>query len=102
MFKPIHSRLFLNEKIRVPSRICLFGDHQDYLNLPVIAAAIDRYMYLEYTPTSSSFFKINLNDLERTLEVHFDDTSEVEANDYFRSSIAVLKPMDLNFNLVTN
>ena len=85
------------KKIRVPSRICLFGDHQDYLNLPVIAAAIDRYMYLEYTPTSSSFFKINLNDLERTLEVHFDDTSEVAANDYFRSCIAVLKTYGFEF-----
>ena len=85
------------KKIRVPSRICLFGDHQDYLNLPVIAAAIDRYMYLEYIPTSSNFFKINLNDLEQTIEVDFDDTSEVAANDYFRSCIEVLKTYGFEF-----
>nr|MDO8116777.1 galactokinase family protein [Candidatus Sigynarchaeota archaeon] len=24
-----------------PGRICLFGEHQDYLNFPVIAASID-------------------------------------------------------------
>ncbi|MAJ31183.1 MAG: GHMP kinase [Flavobacteriaceae bacterium] len=85
------------KKIRVPSRICLFGDHQDYLNLPVIAAAIDRYMNLEYTPTASSFFKINLIDLERTLEVHFDDTTKVSNNDYFRSCIEVLKTYGFEF-----
>ena len=27
-------------KASVPSRICLFGEHQDYLGLEVIAAAI--------------------------------------------------------------
>ena len=85
------------KKIRVPSRICLFGDHQDYLNLPVIAAAINRYMYLEYTPASSSFFKINLKDLDRTLEIHFDDTTQVEENNYFRSCIEVLKTYGFEF-----
>ena len=29
-------------KISTPGRICLFGEHQDYLGLPVIAAAISR------------------------------------------------------------
>ena len=27
---------------RAPARVCLFGDHQDYLNLPIIATTIDR------------------------------------------------------------
>ena len=27
-------------KISTPGRICLFGEHQDYLGLPVIAMAI--------------------------------------------------------------
>ncbi|MFC1564948.1 galactokinase family protein, partial [candidate division KSB1 bacterium] len=26
--------------VSAPGRICLFGEHQDYLGLPVIAAAI--------------------------------------------------------------
>ena len=30
-----------------PARICLYGDHQDYLNLPIIAIAIDRYIKVE-------------------------------------------------------
>ena len=28
-------------KISTPSRLCLFGEHQDYLGLDVIALAID-------------------------------------------------------------
>jgi galactokinase len=28
-------------KVSAPGRICLFGEHQDYLGLPVITAAID-------------------------------------------------------------
>ena len=28
-------------EIYAPARICLFGEHQDYLGLPVIASAIN-------------------------------------------------------------
>ena len=35
---------------KAAARICFFGDHQDYLGLPVIAATIDRYIYMEATP----------------------------------------------------
>ena len=34
-------------RIKAPGRICLFGEHQDYLNYPVIAMAISKYIYLE-------------------------------------------------------
>ena len=27
--------------VKAPGRICFFGDHQDYLGLPVIVATID-------------------------------------------------------------
>ena len=32
-----------------PGRTCLFGDHQDYLGLPVIACAISRNIKLTAT-----------------------------------------------------
>ena len=32
---------------KAPARVCLFGDHQDYLNLPVIACAIDRFIEIK-------------------------------------------------------
>ena len=33
-----------------PGRLCLFGEHQDYLGLPVIAMAMDRRCQLEWGP----------------------------------------------------
>lgn len=33
-----------------PGRLCLFGEHQDYLGLPVIAMAMDRRVELDWTP----------------------------------------------------
>ena len=33
-----------------PGRLCLFGEHQDYLGLPVIAMAMNRRVTLHFTP----------------------------------------------------
>jgi galactokinase len=33
--------------IKAPGRVCLFGEHQDYLGLPVISAAISLFIYIE-------------------------------------------------------
>ena len=46
--------------VKVPARICLLGDHQDYLGLPVIAASIDRYLTLEATPQEKACFNFEL------------------------------------------
>ena len=40
-----------------PGRICLFGDHQDYLSLPIIACSINRLMRLEAIENDSKFFE---------------------------------------------
>ncbi|MHA2288032.1 MAG: mevalonate kinase family protein [Promethearchaeota archaeon] len=39
--------------ISSPGRICLFGEHQDYLGLPVIPMAINRRLYLYYKVESN-------------------------------------------------
>ena len=31
-------------KVATPSRICLFGEHQDYLGLEVIASAVNLHL----------------------------------------------------------
>jgi galactokinase len=47
-----------------PGRICLFGEHQDYLGLPVIAMAIDLNFRIQFTPDRSSrVFVIHTPDL---------------------------------------
>lgn len=75
-----------------PGRICLFGDHQDYLELPVIACAIDRYIRLRATPNNRNVFHILMPDLEieRTIDYSSDEVSSGK-RDYFLSALRVLK-----------
>lgn len=56
-------------KIKAPGRVCLFGDHQDYLGLPVMACAINRHIYLEATPNERMEFKIAFLDLNETRNI---------------------------------
>ena len=39
---------------QAPGRICLFGDHQDYLQLPIIACAVDRRLYVKAIPNGTN------------------------------------------------
>ena len=74
-------------KIRSPGRICLFGEHQDYLNYPVIAMAISKYIYLEAERISENKFIIDLPDINDSLEIPLDN-KELEYSskrDYLRS-----------------
>ena len=46
-----------------PGRICLLGDHQDYLLLPIIACAIDREIVIDAEENETMRFVIHKNDL---------------------------------------
>ena len=50
---------------KAPARICLFGDHQDYLGLPVIACAIDKYLTVSGTPNQTDLLNFDLIDFNR-------------------------------------
>lgn len=75
-----------------PGRTCLFGDHQDYLGLPVIACAINRYIYLNAVENSTSLLRIQLPDInnERLIDIH-ENIIIIDNRDYFTSAIKVLK-----------
>lgn len=79
-------------KIQSPGRICLFGDHQDYLGLPVIACAIDKYITLEAKPISKKLFKITMPDIgqERILDLNAAFDSRLK-RDYFVAALHVLR-----------
>ena len=78
--------------VKAPGRICFFGDHQDYLGLPVIAATIDRYIYMEASPKEEKTLSIALLDLNQQETISLDENFEILApRDYFRSVIRVLK-----------
>ena len=50
-----------------PGRICLFGEHQDYLRLPVIAMAIDLRVTLTGHRRTDPVFHVSLPDVDQTL-----------------------------------
>ncbi len=49
-----------------PGRICLFGDHADYMGLGVIAAAIDLGVGVEAWPTAGVSWLVELPDMGRS------------------------------------
>jgi len=74
-------------RIKAPGRICLFGEHQDYLNYPVIAMAISKYIYLEAKKISEPKFVIHLPDIDGSMEIPLNN-KELEyysKRDYLRS-----------------
>mgnify|MGYP001055086669 CR=1 FL=1 len=83
----------MNEIISIaPGRTCLFGDHQDYLGLPVIACAIDRTIKLTATKNDNCVFKINMVDIDEVRIIDINETFPVlNPRDYFASSLRVLR-----------
>lgn len=84
--------------IKVPARICFYGDHQDYLKLPVIAGTINRFIHLKAVPNTTTNFSIKLLDVKKTISIPiYKPLKNIENGDYFRSSIAVLIEKGLLF-----
>ena len=79
-------------KVSAPGRICLFGEHQDFLGLPVVAAAIDLRFYIRGTTRQDSLLRISMPDIGKRDEI--DLSQPVVYNrkrDYLRSCINVLR-----------
>lgn len=75
-----------------PGRTCLFGDHQDYLGLPVIACAISRSIKLTAVPNDAGLFKINMIDIDQLRIIPIDQLYDnLAPRDYFASSLRVLR-----------
>ena len=83
-------------RVKAPARICLFGDHQDYLGLPVIACAIDRYITIVGRPNKTARFNINLKDLGGTRIINIDNKFDtLQPRDYYGSSLRVLRRLGI-------
>lgn len=78
--------------VSAPGRICLFGEHQDYLGLPVIAAAINLRMEMKASTISSPKFHIDMPDIGQQLTMANEGKPlNYQSNrDYFRSVYNVL------------
>ena len=75
-----------------PGRICLFGEHQDFLGLPVVAAAINLRISIEGSPRSDSLLKLHMPNIWKHDQI---DLSQpiiyTRKRDYLRSCINVLR-----------
>ena len=84
---------------KAPARVCLFGDHQDYLGLPVIACAINKYIVVEGVPNNTNYLIFNLIDLGQIVEINLDeDFSSLKKGDHVRHVIKTLKNNNININ----
>ncbi|MHA2303177.1 MAG: galactokinase family protein, partial [Candidatus Thorarchaeota archaeon] len=50
--------------VRAPGRICLFGEHSDYLGLDVIPAAIDLNIQIQCSRRNDMKVSVNYLDLD--------------------------------------
>lgn len=75
-----------------PGRICLFGEHQDFLGLPVIAGAINLRFFIRGTERDDRILHLRMPDI-RKFDV-IDLSGEIQyrkQRDYLRASINVLR-----------
>ena len=77
--------------IKAPGRVVLFGEHQDYLGLPVIPAAVDLFMTIEGTFSNSVYYRIELPDIQETQFFSASNVVYESARDYLRSGVRVLQ-----------
>src|ERR1051326_885690 len=88
-----------NMRVSTPGRVCLFGEHQDYLDLPVISAAISLRLTIDAVCTPGTAILLHAPD------VGYDDTIELREpirsrreRDSFRSGLKVLQENGLTFS----
>ncbi|MGH7496492.1 MAG: mevalonate kinase family protein [bacterium] len=86
-------------KTSSPGRICLFGEHQDYLQLPVIAAAISLRISVEGTRRNDFMVNIALPDIGTKESFSLESALPyVKERDYFRSCVNVLRHHGFTFS----
>lgn len=78
-----------------PGRICLFGEHQDYIGFPIIAAAIDRTIRIKGSLTQGSTIHLDLPDLQQNLTFNTQHITYDSPRDYLKSTVRVLQKKQL-------
>lgn len=72
--------------------MCLFGEHQDYFGLPIIAAAINLRISISGEQRTDKLIKIDLPDIGEAEEFTLEKDAEyTQERDYLKSAVNVLK-----------
>ncbi len=78
-------------RVSAPGRVCLFGEHSDYLGLDVIAAAIDLTIEIMAKPRDDRLIVIDYSDLKQKDEFTLGDFVEYRTKrDYVRGAFNVM------------
>jgi len=85
-------------QVSTPGRICLFGEHQDYLGLPVIAMAISLRGKIKGEKREDKEIIFHKPDLGETESFSLNDLSYTKPRDYFKSGIKVCQNERLTFS----
>lgn len=73
--------------VQVPGRICLFGDHQDYLGLPIIACAINRFISIHAEEIADFAIKIDFIDTKEEAYFSLDNIAEYAIKGNFLAAV---------------
>ena len=84
-------------EISTPGRICLFGEHQDYLGLPVIAMAISLRVNIVGEKRKDRKIVIHKPDLGKKEIFSLDNLDYTNNRDYFKSGIKICINTGLSF-----
>ena len=86
-------------RLSTPGRVCLFGEHQDYLDLPVIPCAISLRIVLEGSYRADRQIRIDLPDIGSFETFSIDGPLPYSAErDYFRSAMNVVRREGMTFS----
>ena len=84
--------------VSTPGRICLLGEHQDYLGLPVISMAISLRSKITGQKNNSQIIIIHKPDINKIESFNLDDINYSKPRDYFKSGLKVCQDEGINFS----
>ena len=85
-------------EVTTPGRICLFGEHQDYLGLPVIAMAISLRISIVGKKRNDDQVIILKSDFNETENFSLSNLKYTKPRDYFKSGIKICQNDGLIFS----
>jgi len=85
--------------VSAPGRVCLFGEHQDYLNLPVIPCAISLRINIHGEKQTNNLVHLDLPDIKSEEEFMLNGIQNYHnERDYFKSALNVLQKNQFTFS----
>ncbi len=86
-------------EVSSPGRIVLFGEHQDYLGLPVIPAAISLRIYIRGDIREDNKIQIELPDIDTKMEFELEKEIKYSSKrDYLKSAVNLLQRNGYTFS----